>query len=173
MIISRRLLTKERQDILSYVIKKYVAESATTVGQIQLKECVEGDGKSLLIILSESALFQSKILVAKGSVGDLCGAMFVDEAFERYIKERVGAHFWDQASATEIADGFHNYWENGIKRDFDGRERLMRIRIGGRSIDLNEEEIKGCFEGVILKIQGLLLKQAIAIKKKTSNPPTV
>ncbi|KAK6068264.1 hypothetical protein SCUP234_11209 [Seiridium cupressi] len=112
----------------------------------QLRECVEGDG-------------------------DLCGAIFVDEVFGRYIKERVGTQFWEKTPVTDITRAFSTDWENGIKRGFDGSRRLMRFQIGGRNIDLNEMEIARCFRSVVSKVEALLFKQIKAIKQQTGSVP--
>ncbi|KAM0814181.1 putative Actin-like ATPase domain-containing protein [Seiridium cardinale] len=116
------------------------------IGSKQLRECVEGDG-------------------------DLCGAVFVDEVFEKYIKERVGPQFWEETPVADITYAFSTDWENGIKRGFDGSCRLTRFRIGGRNIDLNEIEIEDCFRSVVSKVKALIFKQIQAIKQQTGSVP--
>ncbi|KAF2671144.1 hypothetical protein BT63DRAFT_423384 [Microthyrium microscopicum] len=64
----------------------------TSLNPLKFEECVKGKGK-------------------------LCGAIFVDEAFERLIRTRLGTK-WDKISASGKQRMMEQDWENGIKRLF-------------------------------------------------------
>ena len=69
---------------------------STQTSPLQVKECVEGSGK-------------------------LCGAIFLDDDFERLMHQLIG-DAWNvpESDKMELVNG---QWENGIKRTFRGQDR--------------------------------------------------
>lgn len=49
--------------------------------------------------------------------GGLCGGVFIDEAFEFMVKDRLGRK-WNKLSQTGIKEIMKNGWEYGIKPQF-------------------------------------------------------
>ncbi|KAL6400259.1 hypothetical protein AUP68_15955 [Ilyonectria robusta] len=54
---------------------------------------------------------------AAEGTGGLCGGIFIDEVFERIVKNRLGRG-WDQLSRTSIKDIMRGEWEQSIKPQF-------------------------------------------------------
>jgi hypothetical protein len=55
--------------------------------------------------------------------GKLCGAVFVDEAFQGLIKSRIGQQKWEKLSRASKVKLMNDEWEFGIKRAFDGEPK--------------------------------------------------
>ena len=74
-----------------------------------MRECVEGQGR-------------------------MCGAIFVDEAFETMLRATLGDK-WKRLSDESKKNMTNNEWEFGIKRLFDDsdREWSVQVPIEGRS----------------------------------------
>lgn len=49
--------------------------------------------------------------------GGLCGGIFIDEAFELMVKERLGRK-WNKLTQNGIKDIMKDEWEYGIKPQF-------------------------------------------------------
>ncbi|TRX88275.1 hypothetical protein FHL15_010842 [Xylaria flabelliformis] len=119
---------------------------------IVVSECVEGDGA-------------------------LCGATFVDNAFENLLEQRVGRQAWRHMDSSDIKKMMNNekQWEHGIKKDFDGSQELYRIDIPKKSkrgrVDIKAAEIRQVFEQCLSQIYRLLQKQLDDIKCCTKKPP--
>ncbi|KAK8073412.1 hsp70 family chaperone [Apiospora phragmitis] len=56
-------------------------------------------------------------VVSKDSSGGVCGAMFIDQAFERKVKKCLGRK-WDRLSKLDINELMSNNWEYGPKHQF-------------------------------------------------------
>jgi hypothetical protein len=54
--------------------------------------------------------------------GKLCGAIFLDEEFEKFIRQTMGKT-WMELSQGSIKKLMNDEWENGIKRSFDDDEK--------------------------------------------------
>jgi len=68
-----------------------------------VRECVEGKGK-------------------------MCGAIFVDEGFEKMLSTSLGDK-WKRLSATSKKMIVNNDWEHGIKRLFDDSDREWNVTV--------------------------------------------
>jgi hypothetical protein len=53
-------------------------------------------------------------------LGDLCGAVYLDEEFDKVIRTHVGHSVYDKLSDAAKAKMFENDWEFGAKRKYDG-----------------------------------------------------
>jgi hypothetical protein len=89
------------------------------------------------------------------STGKLCGAIFLDEEFEKFIRQVIGKK-WTELSQGSIKKLMNNEWENGIKRSFDDDEKktwtvtvpveyfsslTFRTRISRHPLDNNSGEV--------------------------------
>ncbi|KAI1735230.1 hypothetical protein F4680DRAFT_453138 [Xylaria scruposa] len=114
-----------------------------------VSECVEGDGA-------------------------LCGATFVDTAFETHMKRRVGPKSWDDMEVSAVRKMMNNEWEHGIKKDFDGSQEKYCIDLPKKNkrgqINIDADEIRKVFEQVLSKIYDLLQKQLNNIESSTNKP---
>jgi hypothetical protein len=85
----------------------YIIEHMDT---LNLAEAVEGRGES---ISNHSLRFN--LLTHKR--GKLCGAISIDENFQKLIQARIGSK-WEKLSRSSIVR-LNNEWEYGIKRLFN------------------------------------------------------
>lgn len=60
--------------------------------------------------------------------GGMCGAIFIDEQFEAQVKRTLGKR-WTQMSPASRKRVVDSQWENGIKRNFDGREQELTVAL--------------------------------------------
>ncbi|KAI0453565.1 hypothetical protein F5B21DRAFT_525719 [Xylaria acuta] len=115
-----------------------------------MSECVEGDGA-------------------------LCGATFVDTAFESLMKRRVGSKSWESMEIPAIRKMMNNEWEHGIKKDFDGSQEKYSIDLPKRNkrgqINIGANEIRNVFDHVLSQIYDLLQKQLDNVESRTEKPP--
>jgi len=151
-------------------IISYEIESTAPV---VLKECVEGDGK-------------------------LCGAIFLDEEFEKFIRQAMGKN-WTELSQGSIRKLMNDEWENGIKRSFDDDEKKtwtvsvppdyfssFRTRMSRHPLErsrgdvpmssgqfrLSREHLRPIFEKVTLQIRKLVNNQIKAVIAKKCRCPS-
>jgi hypothetical protein len=62
--------------------------------------------------------------VLTGSLGKLCGAFLIDEAFERWMQYKSGLKFDKcRAPQTDFRMFVNDEWEYTLKRAFSGKER--------------------------------------------------
>ncbi|KAI0198444.1 hypothetical protein F4808DRAFT_451975 [Astrocystis sublimbata] len=101
-----------------------------------VSECVEGDGA-------------------------LCGATFVDTAFES----------WNSMETSAIKKMMNSEWEHGIKKDFDGSQQKYCIDLPKRNkrgqVAVNADEIRKVFEHVLSQMYDMLQKQLDSIMSRT------
>lgn len=127
----------------------YIVEN---VQPLKMKECVMGDG-------------------------GLCGAIFLDEEFERYIRTRVGREQYDSLS-IRTKENMRVNFERGLKRTFE-RGTTQRNLVELHGVDDDEDnEIEGetiiikyhtmmeIFDTICVKVQALVAKQLTAIQRK-------
>lgn len=63
------------------------------------------------------------------TLGKLCGAIFVDEAFEKNMSLWVGDRKWKKLSDSEKRVWKENYWEHGLKKSFNGAVGEMGLTL--------------------------------------------
>ncbi|KAH8725615.1 hypothetical protein GQ44DRAFT_771933 [Phaeosphaeriaceae sp. PMI808] len=129
-----------------------ISYKVTELNPLQLDECVEGSGK-------------------------LCGAVFLDEDFEKMIAQRLG-DAWDvpESIKREFMDA---QWENGIKRAFEDQDKKWKITIpypcvmrgAPPSITLDKGHVKDTFEHVVSQIRALVNDQISAVEEKENKLP--
>ena len=76
---------------------------------LAFQECVEGKGK-------------------------MCGAIFIDEAFEAQLKTALGSK-WERISVASRRALINNEWEHGIKRQFDDADQEWTVTIPPEAFD--------------------------------------
>ncbi|KAF7559162.1 hypothetical protein G7046_g4998 [Stylonectria norvegica] len=137
-----------------------ISYSVETVEPFVVKECVQGDG-------------------------DLCGGVFLDEAFLKLIKAKVGVQNWAKVSRAEEKRFMNDSWEHGIKPQFQNQKRNWLVDLprscrtqgkkgmfmhAGTAMQLSSPEILSVFSPTIEKINNLVAKQAKAVRAKDSKP---
>ncbi|KAI1414508.1 actin-like ATPase domain-containing protein [Hypoxylon sp. FL1857] len=79
--------------------------------------CDAGGGTVDLISYEVEGVDPLTIREAAEGIGGLCGGIFIDEAFERICKNRLGRG-WDRLSKVGIRDIMKGEWEHAIKPQF-------------------------------------------------------
>ncbi|KAI1268069.1 hypothetical protein F5Y18DRAFT_442467 [Xylariaceae sp. FL1019] len=115
-----------------------------------VSECVEGDGA-------------------------LCGATFLDEAFENFMKVRVGAQIWAVMDREAMKKMMSSEWEHGIKSEFNGKKLNYTIDVPKKGKRTQEKvtstEIRKIFDSVMPQIRNLLGEQVDGVITKTGRSP--
>ncbi|KAF2127837.1 actin-like ATPase domain-containing protein [Dothidotthia symphoricarpi CBS 119687] len=119
---------------------------------MRLSECVEGSGK-------------------------LCGAVFLDQDFEAFMKQLVG-EAWDVPDSV-IKGVMSAQWENGIKRGFEDQDRNWKITLpydcvtrgAPPFISLDRGHVREIFDDVVSQVRSLVNDQVSAVEEKTGRPP--
>lgn len=60
--------------------------------------------------------------------GGMCGAIFIDEQFEAQAKRSLGKR-WTSISPSARKQVLDSQWENGIKKNFDGKEQELTVTL--------------------------------------------
>ena len=119
--------------------------------------------------------------------GDLCGGVFVDEAFTKVLKNRFGANKWNSMEGRHRYRLLNEEWEHGIKLQFDGSHREWHITIpyeclvkdeftpemGAPKITITSEDVRGVFDPVVEKISDMVDSQIAGVRTKTGKVPKV
>ncbi|KAF2258543.1 hypothetical protein CC78DRAFT_621736 [Lojkania enalia] len=126
-----------------------ISYTVRTLNPLKLDECVEGNG-------------------------DLCGAIFVDDAFERDLQIKVGQQNWATLSndeRTRVLD----HWERNIKRRFDPTRTLRRVidvpEFG--SFTYTHDNIAGLFHTSCTKARVLVKQQVDQILLRGTLPKAI
>ncbi|KAF3051884.1 hypothetical protein E8E11_011099 [Didymella keratinophila] len=130
-----------------------ISYKVTQTDPMKLEECVEGLGK-------------------------LCGAVFLDQEYEACIKQRIGRGAWE-VSRPAITQFLNNSWENGIKRNFDGKRRDWPINLpyectqrgAPHQLTLNHETVLDIFDHVTSQVRSLVNGQISAINRREHSLP--
>ncbi|KAF2500102.1 actin-like ATPase domain-containing protein [Lophium mytilinum] len=84
--------------------------------------CDAGGGTVDLISYTIGGVNPIRLEEAVEGTGGLCGGIFIDEAFERMCKARLGRR-WDHLSKAGIKEIMKGEWEHAIKPQFTPRNR--------------------------------------------------
>ncbi|KAH6629361.1 hypothetical protein C7974DRAFT_394309 [Boeremia exigua] len=120
-----------------------------SLNPLRLKECVEGEG-------------------------DLCGAVFIDDDFEQFLRLHIGRTIW-QTLASDVIDRLMEFhWEHHIKRSFDTKNRLKKWPVdiaGVRSCHFTCDQIEVLFQPVCSRIRALIREQVKRISNLFDKKP--
>lgn len=122
------------------------------------------------------------------TIGGLCGAIFVDEAFKEVLKKKFDKR-WEKMEESSRRDLVFKEWEMHIKRKFSQNSKKgyeLRIpfecllakekRAAGSSvpkIEITPEDVKEAFDPVIDAIIHLIGGQVKSVKEKEGVNPKV
>ncbi|KAF5638257.1 mitochondrial-type heat shock 70 [Fusarium tjaetaba] len=138
-------------DLISYQIE--------SVSPFVVKECVKGDG-------------------------GLCGGVFLDERFLKLIKRKLTRGSWDSVTSVEEKKFLNEWWEHGIKPQFSNQNRDWVIDLPDncnatsssgklkrrKTLELSSSDILSAYTPIVDKIEGLVRRQAQAVKSKLGKP---
>ncbi|KAJ4401979.1 hypothetical protein N0V85_005403 [Neurospora sp. IMI 360204] len=157
-------------------------------GETQLTFVSEPEAAALATLEEMEDRFDVKVYYTY--IGGLCGAVFVDEAFNDLLKSKFPKKKWNAMETTSRHRLIHDEWETGIKQQFD-MNRLNRTwsiampwecmtdkeRRGSVAsmpkLEITGKEVKVVFDPVIEKITDLIRGQITSVKKKTGANPKV
>ncbi|KAK2937323.1 hypothetical protein FoTM2_000541 [Fusarium oxysporum f. sp. vasinfectum] len=116
-----------------------------------VKECVKGDG-------------------------DLCGGVFLDEAFIRVVKRKSPKGTWWPVTKTEERKFLNDEWEHGIKPQFENQKRSWSLALPDTcvnpssqglmrrmTLDLTSQDLFSVFSSIVDKIEVLVRHQYIIL----------
>ncbi|KKY37128.1 putative actin-like atpase domain-containing protein [Diaporthe ampelina] len=106
--------------------------------------------------------------------GDLCGAIFVDEAFENLLLRKLPAKYRNLKTRKPNSwrKLLFDEWQTSIKRNFDwkGTDRSWPVTLANvddsLDVNLHEDQVRDIFEGSVMpKIIGLNERQIEQVRK--------
>ncbi|EFQ35937.1 uncharacterized protein GLRG_11045 [Colletotrichum graminicola M1.001] len=149
--------------------------------------CDAGGGTVDLISYEVLGLKPMVVREAIKGDGELCGGVFLDEAFVNLIKDKVTTKAWDNVPKAEAANVLNGDWEHGIKQQFDGKhDRQWHIQLPPeckvkktpergikrkRNLMLNLQDLLSVFDPIANKISSLVQKQIDGVRNKSGKPP--
>lgn len=124
------------------------------------------------------------------SIGDLCGAMFLDDGFKALLHRKlqdISPEAMEDVTEEEIQEIMSRNWENEIRSQFTGADKTWTIRVPYSLIDadvldhtngyptfrISSVEIEEVFRPIMEKIYSLVNRQIQAVIKKKGRAPKV
>ncbi|OHE92391.1 hypothetical protein CORC01_12318 [Colletotrichum orchidophilum] len=148
--------------------------------------CDAGGGTVDLITYEILSLKPFIVREAVQGDGDLCGGVFLDEAFVKMLQEKVTPQAWNNIPKGEVAKLLNNDWEYCIKPSFKNLEDDWHVslppecRAPGsqqrglkrkRNLVLDSEDLLEVFDPVVNQTISLVKKQIDAVMTKTDSKP--
>ncbi|KAK1713751.1 uncharacterized protein BDZ83DRAFT_756722 [Colletotrichum acutatum] len=118
--------------------------------------------------------------------GDMCGGVFLDEAFIELVKEKVTPQAWANIPKDDAASILNGDWEHGIKQQFNAQDRDWHIKLPPecqargtskrgikrkRNLMLNVHDLLTVFDPIAIKIAALVQKQIHGVEAKCGKLP--
>lgn len=72
------------------------------------------------------------------NLGALAGAIFLDQAFGRILKQTVGKNDWNKLAEEDIQDALEKYWERSIKPRFNNSTSSYQVKLGGKEYSISK-----------------------------------
>ncbi|KAI9166988.1 Heat shock 70 kDa protein 12B [Paramyrothecium foliicola] len=123
-------------------------------------------------------------LVVKESIrgdGALCGAIFLDEAFQKLLRRKISRDVWQKLGNEGVARIMNDDWENCIKPQCSTEDTSYHILIpfGGNAennyqpseIVFQSSEIRGIFNPIVERVDALVTAQLIELKRLYKKRP--
>ncbi|KAM0246728.1 hypothetical protein ACHAP5_004499 [Fusarium lateritium] len=116
--------------------------------------------------------------------GDLCGGIFLDEEFLKFIKRKITPGSWENVTQAEEKKFLNDVWEHGIKPQFSNQNKSWLVDLpdscGGmpsngrlkrrKTVGLTSKEIVSVYTPIVDKIVALVRRQTQAVESKTGQP---
>lgn len=146
--------------------------------------CDAGGGTVDLISYTVTSLDPLKLEMCVEPTGDLCGAVYLDEAFDNTMRTVVGQTY-DRLDPEVKAKVFENDWEYAAKRIYNGKAgRQFSVDIPGykpkkslfgkrasSTITLDSSHMAAIFQPVVSGIVDLVRNQIKEIEEEKSTRP--
>ncbi len=89
--------------------------------------CDVGGGTADMITYELQDTDSWKIAECAPGAGKLCGAIFVDEAFDQKMSEWMTPKKWKKYPQPQKRQWKDDYWEHGLKRKFVGADQELQL----------------------------------------------
>jgi len=147
--------------------------------------CDAGGGTVDLISYTVDSLDPLRLSMCVEATGDLCGAVYLDDAFDRAMRIEVGSSTYDKLDPDVKAKVFENDWEFGPKRKYIGGTQEFTVDIPGykpkktklfgkrppSTIVLQSGHLSTMFQPVVGQIVDLVKTQVVEVEDQTSKKP--
>ncbi|KAH8725385.1 hypothetical protein GQ44DRAFT_826515 [Phaeosphaeriaceae sp. PMI808] len=136
--------------------------------------CDAGGGTVDVISYEVQSLDPLTLVECVEGKGGLCGAIFIDNEFERLLRSSVGTRKWDRLTMDEYSRVMETQWERGIKRQFDSTKRYMNWTVdvpGIGSFPFNCNQIETLFQPVCSKARTLIKQQVDQVQRTHNKKP--
>ncbi|KAF2108803.1 hypothetical protein BDV96DRAFT_692313 [Lophiotrema nucula] len=133
--------------------------------------CDAGGGTVDVISYELQSLQPLKLSECVEGKGDLCGAVFIDEAFDRDIRVRIGGtQEWAKLNDRQIRR-IMDQWEFGIKRLFNTMSEYWIDIPGSRSELYEPGHVVGLFQHPCSRARALVQQQVEQVRQTCQRPP--
>ncbi|KAH6702000.1 hypothetical protein BKA61DRAFT_561267 [Leptodontidium sp. MPI-SDFR-AT-0119] len=138
--------------------------------------CDAGGGTADLITYQIENTTMWEMSECVSGAGKLCGAIFVDEAFDQKMGAWVGERKWARLADSTMREWKEMYWEHGLKRSFNGADREYGLTLPvqvlvKQSLNFNMTDISSAFDGPINQIVQLVLEQIHKTQQRVRKLP--
>ncbi|KAL1613681.1 hypothetical protein SLS54_010378 [Diplodia seriata] len=165
------------------VLKDKAAEEGLEVGD-SFVVCDAGGGTVDLISYKIKSLSPLQIEESAIGDGDLCGSVFLDRAFERYIATIIGPERYRTQFSQKAKTNMMREFEYGVKRVFTGENALYTVDLKGSgddsmngidddTITLKVSMLKTIFDHVCNQVQTLVERQIDSVGEHGSKVKAV
>ncbi|KAL2873752.1 hypothetical protein SGCOL_011067 [Colletotrichum sp. CLE4] len=150
--------------------------------------CDAGGGTVDLITYEILSLDPFIVREAVQGDGDLCGGVFLDEAFVNMLQEKVTPQAWNNIPKEDVRNLLNDEWENCIKPSFKNQDDDWHINLPPecrapgtqqrgmkrkRNLILDREDLLKVFDPIVNQTISLVKKQIDAVMTKTETKPKV
>ncbi|KAJ0313193.1 hypothetical protein COL516b_000122 [Colletotrichum fioriniae] len=165
---------------------KDLSKMPTTEVGDHIVVCDAGGGTVDLITYEILSLDPFIVREAVQGDGDLCGGVFLDEAFVNMLQEKVTPQAWNNIPKEDARKLLNDEWEHCIKPSFKNQDDDWQInlpsecRVPGsqqrgmkrkRNLSLDQEDLLKVFDPVVNQTISLVEKQIEAVLMKTESKP--
>lgn len=143
--------------------------------------CDAGGGTADLISYKITANQPLRVDEVVPATGALCGSVFLDRRFSKYMRRTLGDEFFNSMKPKPKA-GMMKYWENTVKLKFGNGTKPGGYEVIVPGVDNNEklnvedgyhsmkyEDVKAIFDPTVDEIIHLVSQQVSKVKEKGEN----
>ncbi|KAF5667436.1 Hsp70 chaperone protein [Fusarium denticulatum] len=166
------------------------AAALATIKDLSKRSTMKIGTRWSFVMLEEEQCYQiesiSPFVVKECAKGDggLCGGVFLDEQFLKLIKRKLTPGSWDSVTSAEEKKFLNECWEHGIKPQFSNQNRDWIVDLPDtcvvasssgklkrrKTLELSSSDILSAYTPIVDRIEGLVRRQAQAVKSKLGKP---
>lgn len=129
--------------------------------------CDAGGGTVDAISYEVQSLSPMRLVECVEGKGDLCGAVFIDDEFEGFLKSEIGRREWMSLNGDLRRRIMTSQWEHGIKRQFDSTKASRKWVVDVTGVDsfaFTRGQIETVFQPTCSKARTLIRQQVDQIQ---------